>query len=476
MKKEIRLRFAPSPTGKLHIGGVRTFLFNYLYAKHYNGKLFLRIEDTDIERNIKDFYKEIEHLNKLNLKWDNFFEDNTIYTQSKNLKLYQKIALDLIDKGLAYKCFCTKQELEDSRNLQAKNGIKSPKYNEKCRNFSIEDQEKFSKKSSFTIRIKREKNLDIKFFDLNFSEITVNTNDLDDFVIIKENGHPTYNFACVIDDFLMGITHVFRGQEHIANTPKQIIIQKFLKYPEISYCHFSVIVDKYGKKLSKRNKETKQFLSDYLNEGYLPEAIINFLALLGWFPLQKDSEVFVLDELIKAFDGKNISKSPSFFDDTKLLFFNFSHLQKLNDEEYYNYLKTFSKKFSLLNQEDGGKIAKYYKNELQIAKELDQKLEWLEESNPFLPENIQFLKDNFHIAKLIYEYVLEKDAFSYDELINFLSKEKKILKNKNLFFTIRLLITKTTKGPELKFIFFFFSLDKIKKRIINNFRTFKNDH
>ncbi|WP_088006730.1 glutamate--tRNA ligase [Indiicoccus explosivorum] len=336
MTQEVRVRYAPSPTGHLHIGGARTALFNYLFARHNNGKFIVRIEDTDIGRNIET--GELSQLD--NLKWLGIEYDESVdiggdygpYRQMERLELYTKYAQEMLEKGLAYKCFHTPEELEAEREAQRAAG-KAPMYGGACRHLSA--QEAAAKEAAgmpYTIRMKVPDEVTYKFDDLVRGPISFESKDIGDWVIVKANGIPTYNFAVVIDDHLMKISHVFRGEEHLSNTPKQMMVFDAFGWDHPRYGHMTLIVNEERKKLSKRDESIIQFISQYRELGYIPEALFNFFSLLGWSP-EGEEEVFSKEELIDLFSVERLSKSPSMFDKQKLMWMNNQYMKKLPLED-----------------------------------------------------------------------------------------------------------------------------------------------
>ncbi|MBC7074377.1 glutamate--tRNA ligase, partial [Candidatus Parcubacteria bacterium] len=319
---KIRVRFAPSPTGYLHIGGVRTALFNFLFAKKNQGVFILRIEDTDKERSKKEYEENImESLRWLGIEWDEGPDKGGPfgpYRQSERGEFYKKYLQKLLNEGKAYYCFCTKEELEAERQYLLSLG-QAPRYSGKCRNLPKEVVEKnLKEKKESVIRLKVEPQK-VVFFDLIRGKIEVEAELLGDFVIAKSLTEPLYNFACVVDDYEMKITHVIRGEEHISNTPKQILIQKALGFPQPQYAHLPLILAPDRSKLSKRHGAVSVW--EYKKMGYLPEALLNFLAFLGWNP-GTNREIYSLSALIKDFSLERIQKSGAVFNQKKLDFLN----------------------------------------------------------------------------------------------------------------------------------------------------------
>lgn len=343
---KVRVRYAPSPTGFLHIGGARSALFNFLFAKKHQGQFIIRIEDTDIERNVAG--GEVSQIR--DLKWLGIIPDesplnpNPVYApyrQMERLDTYQKYAKQLIKQGHAYECYCSEEELERSREEQLANGIAAPQYNRKCLHLTEAEKTLFiSQGRKPVIRIQLEDHLKIEFTDMVRGLVSFNNDDIGDWVLIKSNGIPTYNFAVVIDDFLMDITHVFRGEEHLSNTPKQIQVYRYLNFPIPQFGHMTIIVNEQGKKLSKRDASIVQFMSQYRDMGYLPEAIFNFILLLGWSP-EGTQEFFTKDQAIAAFDSKRLSSSPSMFDPQKMNWINNYYIKQLSEENYWSFIQPF---------------------------------------------------------------------------------------------------------------------------------------
>ena len=317
----IKTRFAPSPTGFLHIGGARTALFSYVYAKHNGGKFALRIEDTDFERSEKRFEEDIME----SLKWLSIIPDEEVIFQSGRLEIYRSYIDKLLKEDKAYYCFCSKELLEEDRNkLIAEN--RKPMYVGRCR--ELKPGEALLKTPHvIRFRVNRTSGAATGFKDLIRNQhISVNNDEIDDFVLVREDGIPTYNFAVVIDDALTGITHIIRGDDHVSNTPKQIMLYNALGFDAPEFAHVSMILGSDGKRLSKRHGATS--VNQYKKDGFLPEALVNYLIRLGWS--HGNDEIFSMDEIIKYFDLKNISKSAAIFNTEKLLWLN-SHYIKSKD-------------------------------------------------------------------------------------------------------------------------------------------------
>ena len=338
--KKIRVRFAPSPTGYLHIGGARTALYNYLFARRYNGSFILRIEDTDEARSTDESMRAIiESMHWLGLNWDEgpmLTEENTIvekgnygpYFQMKRLEIYKQYALKLLNEGKAYLCSCTTEELKKMREEQQAKKL-PPRYDGRCREKKISPHDK-DKAGNCVIRFRMPRDGRIYFDDEIRGHMEFENSTLDDFVILKASGVPTYNFACVIDDHLMEISHVIRGDDHLSNTPRQIHLYNAFGWQAPKLAHLSMILGPDGSRLSKRHGHTS--VLEYRQDGYLPEALINYLALLGWSTADS-RQIFEPGELEKTFSLEGCSRSPAIFDNKKLLWMNMEYIKKLTPRQ-----------------------------------------------------------------------------------------------------------------------------------------------
>ncbi|AXF95868.1 glutamate--tRNA ligase [Spiroplasma phoeniceum] len=477
MKQKVRLRYAPSPTGFLHIGNTRTALFNYLFAKHYDGVFVLRIEDTDIERNVEGaIASQLD-----NLSWLGIEPDETIdrpgaygpYRQLERLELYQKYAQKLLTTKKAYYCFCTPAELEKDREAQLAKGYLSPRYNRKCWQLTSEQiAEKLSKQTPYNLRFFVPYEASYDFNDLVRGPVHFEGKDLGDWVILKSNGIPTYNFAVVIDDMLMEISHVVRGEEHISNTPKQLMIYEAFNAKPPIFAHLTLIVNEQHKKLSKRDSHLMQFISQYRTLGYLPTAIFNFISLLGWSP-SGTVEIFSHDELIKIFDETRFSKSPSMFDVKKLTWINNYYLKAMNDEDYLTFVRPFlAESYDLTKKtpEWVNMLLLIYKKELQYGAEI------VTLTKPFFePPTKLSMSTQAVLTELSgYEEMITsfKTALSqlpvWDEpnIKQLISKmgEQYAMKGKNLFMPIRIFTSHQEHGPELAKVIYLLG----KEQVINN--------
>lgn len=344
-KDEVRTRFAPSPTGYMHVGNLRTALYAYLIAKSKGGKFILRIEDTDQERYVEGAVDIIyKTLKDTGLIWD---EGPDIggpvgpYIQSQRRDIYKKYAEELVERGGAYYCFCTKERLEEMRRIHEASGMPN-KYDGHCRHLSKEEvNELLAKGVPYVIRQKIPETGETTFHDEVFGDITTPNETLDDNILIKTDGLPTYNFANVIDDHLMGITHVVRGIEYLSSTPKYNLLYEAFGWEIPTYIHCPPVMKDATQKLSKRNGDASY--EDLINKGYLTEAVLNYIALLGWSP-GGEREIYTLPEMVKVFDISGISKSPAIFDNNKLDWINGEYIRAMSLEKFHEIALPWIKK------------------------------------------------------------------------------------------------------------------------------------
>lgn len=479
-KQTLRCRYAPSPTGYLHIGGARTALFNYLFAKHNHGTFIVRIEDTDTTRNVPGGIDS--QLN--NLKWMNINPDESIlnpgeygpYIQTEKIEKYQQLAQQLVNENKAYYCFCDEKELEEQRVLAIANH-QTPKYNRKCLNLTPEEiQQRLAAGIPHVIRLKMPDEYTFEWDDMIRGHLAVPSSALTDPVLLKSNGIPMYNFAVVIDDHDMCITHVLRGEEHISNTPYQMAIAQALEYTDnVQYGHLSIITDETGKKLSKRNKELKQFIEDYRNMGIPPMALNNFLALLGWTNKKGGEIIYSLNELVQAFDIKNVSKAPAFFDIKKLYWVSGQHIRHMDDQIYLDFIKEFVdvdlNKFT--DKKHHQLLLLTFKNQISYGKEINNLIQ-----TTFDISNIK------HLSKELKKFIdtdsskavinlLKKKLTKIDHLtltnstslINEIKDELPDIKGKNLFLPLRVVTIGLEHGPEMNKILTIVGKEQILKNI-----------
>ncbi|WP_123042152.1 glutamate--tRNA ligase [Cohnella candidum] len=322
MSSKVRVRYAPSPTGHLHIGNARTAIFNYLYARRHGGDFIIRIEDTDIKRNIEGGEQsQLTYLKWLGVDWNESIDiggDYGPYRQTERLEIYNKHTQDLLDRGLAYRCYCTEEELEREREEQTARGEQMPRYSGKCRSLTAEERSRLEAEGRVpSVRFIVPEGRTYAFDDMVKGNISFRSEDFGDFVIVKKDGIPTYNYAVAVDDHLMEISHVLRGEDHITNTPRQLMVYEAFGWSPPAFGHMTLIVNENHKKLSKRDESIVQFIEQYDGLGYMPEALFNFIVLLGWSP-KGEEEIYSREQLIEIFDADRLSKSPAVFDTAKL--------------------------------------------------------------------------------------------------------------------------------------------------------------
>ncbi len=382
----VRTRFAPSPTGRMHVGNLRTALYEYLIAKHADGSFVLRIEDTDQERFVPEALDIIYHTMELTGLVHDEGPDKDggygPYVQSERMKsgVYLDFAKQLVEKGEAYYCFCTKERLDSLRaSDKTESGKEIAKYDKHCLHLSKEEiAANLAAGKPYVIRQNNPETGTTTFHDAIYGDITVDNEELDDMVLIKADGYPTYNFANVIDDHLMNITHVVRGNEYLSSAPKYNRLYEAFGWEIPEYVHCPIITDENHKKLSKRSGHSS--VEDLLEQGFLPEAIVNFVALLGWSP-SEDREIFSLEELVEAFDYHHISKSPAVFDITKAKWMNGEYIKAMDMERYLEYALPLIRKV-VTKDYDLVKIAELVKTRIEVFPDIAEKIDFFDE----LPE------------------------------------------------------------------------------------------
>ncbi|MCX7725503.1 MAG: glutamate--tRNA ligase [Chitinispirillaceae bacterium] len=409
MTKKLRVRFAPSPTGYLHVGGGRTALFNYLFARHYGGTFILRLEDTDRSRYVEAAVQEIyDSLRWLKIEWDEGPDkggDFGPYIQSERLHYYKKYAEELVNRGHAYYCFCTPERLSALRAEQEKKK-ENVGYDKLCRRLSIEEvEEKIKKGIPYVIRFKIPENRKISFQDLIRGVIEYESNLLDDFVLLKADGFPTYHLANVVDDHLMEISHVLRGDEWITSTPRHVLMYEAFGWESPQFAHLPIILSPDGGKLSKRKGAAS--VLDYKRAGYLPEALVNFLALLGWAP-GDNREKMSMDELISSFTLEQISPKAAVFDETKLEWMNGVYLAERSVDSIVEEIIPLLKEKGLV--EENNFEREYIKKVVELLKIRSKKI----------PDLVNF-SEYFFKDPVSYEDKAEKKYFS-KEAVQYLQK------------------------------------------------------
>lgn len=467
----VRVRFAPSPTGFVHIGSLRTALYNYLFAKRMGGEYILRVEDTDrtriVDGAIENMLEAMAWAGVNHTEGVVLGENKEItqvgeygpYIQSERLGIYKDYIQQLLDSGKAYYCFCSKERLDEVREKQKEAG-ETPKYDGNCRNLSKEEVEaKLAAGEEYVIRLKLPENHVIKFTDLVRGETEFNTDELDDQVLIKTDGFPTYHFAVVIDDHLMKITHVIRGEEWISSTPKHVYLYEAFGWEAPTFVHLPNILNKEKKKLSKRHGDVA--VEDFKKKGYLPEGLVNYVALVGWSP-DDNQELFTMKELEEHFSIERVSKSGGVFDTDKLNWVNQHYIKDASDEYITDLAIPFLIEAGYITEEDAKNRYDFVKDMVSVVKEkLQYVKEVTEHVNIFFGDKVEleteecreFLKLE-HIPTLI--NALEEKIGAADEIneeafkamLKEIQKEHGI-KGKNLFMGTRIILTGQMHGPDL---------------------------
>lgn len=471
-----RVRIAPSPTGNLHVGTARTALFNYLFAKKTEGKFILRIEDTDLERSKQEYVQNIfDSLKSLGLNWDEGPDvggEYGPYVQSERLDLYKEKAEELVDKGLAYYCYCTQEELEAEKE-QARQNKLTDVYSKKCANLNEDQVQQYineGRKPSLRFRMP-EKELIIK--DIIRGEVKIDTSLIGDYVILKSNGTPTYNFAVVIDDMSMKISHVIRGEDHISNTPRQIVLFDAFNYPVPEFAHVGMILAPDKSKLSKRHGATA--VSEFIENGYMPEAFVNFLALLGW-SAPDGEEILALDKIIQAFDLERVSHSAAVFDKDKLNWMNGMYIRDLPIQESVERCKKYMTQYDLSRYTDE-------KIEIMIGAVREPFTVLADVTNAvsyFFNDTIEISEEvkeaaltGEHVKDVLEKFMAfteEADLENLEELnerFKDFRKSLKPLKPKFIMMPIRAVLTGQLHGADLNKCLHILGKDAIKKRITN---------
>ena len=454
--KKVITRFAPSPTGTLHIGGVRTALFNYAYAKKYNGLFLVRIEDTDRARSTKEFEKNIlDSLNSIGLT-----PDLDPINQSERNEIYTNAAQKIIDSDQAYYCECSVERLDKMRSEQQANGEK-PQYDGRCRDLNLDKSDKR------VLRLKTPQDGQIVVKDFVRGDVVFNNTELDDLIILRGDGSPTYHLCNVVDDYEQGVTTVIRGEDHTSNTPRQMHIQKALGYPELEYAHLPLVLGEDKKRLSKRHAATS--LEEYQEVGYLDSAILNTLARLGWS--KGDSEVFYLEDLIRDFEITEVQKSGAIFDITKLDFLNSQHMANLSLVDFKNHLIPFLTQHNI---------------DINTHPKIDLLIESLRSSGTTFSNVAQNLRCYFldvesYDEKAVNKFIGDSDEVLVDlksrisdieeweeaNLDNLLGayREEKNLKVPQVNQPLRIALTGSTNSPSLGLTMFLFDKSEVIKRI-----------
>jgi nondiscriminating glutamyl-tRNA synthetase len=474
---KVRVRYAPSPTGFLHIGNARTALFNYLYAKKHGGDFVIRIEDTDTGRNVTGGEEsQLKYLKWLGINWDESVDQPNPkyapYRQLERLDLYQQYAQELIDKGYAYKCYCTEEELASEREGLSEEKASHMHYSKRCLHASSEELKELEKRGEYTIRFNVPENKTYVFQDMVKGEVQFASSDIGDWVIVKKNGIPTYNFAVVVDDHLMDITHVLRGEEHITNTPKQMGIYEAFGWEIPTFAHMTLIVKEDGKKLSKRDPNYIAFIEQYEKMGYLPEALFNFISLLGWSP-EGEEEILSREDIIQRFDEKRLSKSPATFDKNKLTYINNRYIKALSTEQMVELCKPHLAKKGLLDTKEElwiQQIVALFHDRMSYAEEIiDLYEEFFEKTFSVTGEELEFIKQDgvYETLMQFKDNLLQLNDFTADYIQTVMKETGKQTKAKGkmLFMPCRIATTGQMHGPELPRMLELLGKDEVIERL-----------
>jgi nondiscriminating glutamyl-tRNA synthetase len=462
----VRVRFAPSPTGYLHVGNVRTALFNWLWAEHFNGSFILRIEDTDAERSEPKYEKQLkEDLHWLGLQWNEGIDrggDYGPYRQSDRYEIYQKFARQLLDEDKAFRCFCSEEELERVRQEQLA-GSETTRYSGKCRHLSAAElSSRLNSNAPFTLRL-RVRPGTVGFPDLVFGRVEIETVQISDPVLLRSDGSPTYNFCCVIDDCLMKISHVIRGDGHLSNTHRQVLIYEALGAQVPQFAHLSTILGPDGQKLSKRHGATS--IEEFRRQGYLPEALANYLALLGWSSPNEGQEIMSLQEITSQFDLSRVQKNPAIFDNAKLDWMNRSYINKTDGMTLVDLAGEFFIEAGLVPEEPDAEVRSWLAQVVDLLKTHVDHLDQLPreavivygfDSEP--PEMDADARQALEtpegksVAREFMRLVLEKETLSSESYREIVAQVKANTKQKgrNLFHPIRAALTGRGSGPDLE--------------------------
>lgn len=478
MTEEIRVRIAPSPSGNLHIGTARTALFNFLFAKKHNGKFILRIEDTDLERSSDEYIKNIfDSLKALGLAWDEGPDvggEYGPYSQSERFDIYPEYAQKLIESGHAYECFCTPEELEAEKE-EAQRNKTAPMYSGRCKNLSEAEKEALraeGRKSAIRFAVE---NKELIFNDLVKGDLKFDTSLIGDFVIMKSNGTPTYNFAVVVDDMLMKISHILRGEDHISNTPKQILIYEALGAEVPKFGHLGMILAPDRSKLSKRHGATG--VSEFVEKGYLIDALVNFVALLGWSP-SDGVEIKTVDEIAQDFRINEVSSSNSIFEYDKLNWMNAQYIKKLSVEELKEKLKPFLTSYNLNELTDAQytRMVEITREPLVILSDITDAVPYFfgqdVEIEPEVQAEVLSTETSQTVLKEVKELAHNWNFNDEEALHNTLEEvrnsfKERGIKPKETMWSIRAAVTGRTKGADICAVLSILGKEKVLKRINN---------
>ena len=462
----VKTRFAPSPTGYLHLGNARTAIFSYLFARHHGGEFVLRIEDTDRERSKKEYEEALlEDLRWLGIDWDEFFR------QSERFDIYREYLEKLLESGHAYPCFCTPEQLEEERRKAQERGI-AYRYSGRCRNLTKEEVEKLKAQGKpYAVRFRVPDGRTIVFEDIVKGHVAINVDDFGDFVIVRSDGSPTYNFVVVVDDALMGITHVIRGEDHLPNTPKQILIYEALGFEVPKFAHLPVILGEDRSKLSKRHGAVS--VRNYREEGFLPEALFNYLCLLGWSPPEEEKEIFSKEELIKIFDLKDVNSAPAVFSRDKLRWMNGVYIREIVSLDYLlERALPFLEKagYDVSDREYVKRVLEKTRDSYDTLKDMVERLE------PFFKDEVEIPKelvdtlrelDAGEVLRRFIEKLSDRDLNTEEEvkaLAKEVQKELKV-KPKQVWHSLRIALTGKTEGVGIDILLSLLPKERVMRRL-----------
>lgn len=477
---ELRVRYAPSPTGHLHIGGARTALFDFLTARKLGGKFIVRFEDTDQTRHVESgVSNQLEGLSWLGIQWDESVDIGgpyAPYRQTERLDLYRPFTEQLLREGHAYHCYCSEADLEQERAEQEAKGL-MPMYSGKCRHLSEEQRARYKEEGRVpSVRFKVPADRIIAFEDRIRGHVEFETNGIGDFIIVRPDGIPTYNYAVVLDDYLMKISLVLRGEEHLTNTPRQIMIYEALGASIPEFAHLSLILNQDRKKMSKRDESIIQFVQQYKELGYLPEAVVNFIALLGWSP-KGEEELFSLDELVAEFDLDRVAKSPAVFDMDKLNWMNNLYIKKADPARIAALaipkLQAAGKlpaELTAAQQEWAEALVKLYQEQLRYAAEIVELSELFFREDVSLEEEAKAMLTEEHAPIVLSSFLKQVEAAgeiaadAWKDILKSVQKETGY-KGKQLFMTVRVALTGQMHGPDLNVTLHLLGREKIVSRL-----------
>lgn len=480
MSSSIRVRYAPSPTGHLHIGGARTALFDYLMARKYNGQFIIRFEDTDQTRHVESgVANQLDGLKWLGLDWDESVDVGGPYgpyRQMERLDLYKPYVDQLLSQGNAYGCYCSEEDLEKERAEQEAQG-EMPRYSGRCRHLTAEQKAAFEaegRKPSIRFAVPADKI--IAFKDRVREDVEFESNGIGDFIIVRPDGIPTYNFAVILDDHMMKITLVIRGEEHLSNTPRQIMMYEALGLPIPEFAHLSLILNQDRKKMSKRDESIVQFIQQYEDLGYLPEALLNFIALLGWSP-KGEEEIFTKEELIEQFDLDRVSKSGAVFDMEKLNWMNNHYLKKTDLSRVVSLALPHLQKAGHFGSELTAEEMDWVTNlvglnqeRMRYAAEIVELSALFFKETPEVEEEAAAILAEEHVPVVLASFLKQVQAaeeYTVDGMKGLLKnvQTETGYKGKQLFMSIRAALTGQVHGPDLNMSLYLLGRDKVSSRL-----------